>query len=92
MLIDLRGHGRTKVDEEVNKRLDYTFDSIAQEIYDVLDLNSIAKAHFVGLSLGTILIRQLVEIDQSRITSMVMSGAIVSLTNFSRILIIIGNS
>ena len=92
LLIDLRGHGRTKVDEEVNKRLDYTFDSIAQEIYDVLDINSIAKAHFVGVSLGTILIRQLVEIDQSRISSMVMSGAIVSLTNFSRILIIIGNS
>ncbi len=92
LLIDLRGHGRTKVDEEVNKRLDYTFDSIAQEIYDVLDVNSISKAHFVGVSLGTILIRQLVEIDQSRIISMVMSGAIVSLTNFSRILIIIGNS
>ena len=92
LLIDLRGHGRTKVDEEVNKRLDYTFDSIAQEIYDVLDVNSISKAHFVGVSLGTILIRQLVEIDQSRIMSMVMSGAIVSLTNFSRILIIIGNS
>ena len=92
LLIDLRGHGRTKVDEEVNKRLDYTFDSIAQEIYDVLDVNSISKAHFVGVSLGTILIRELVEIDQSRIISMVMSGAIVSLTNFSRILIIIGNS
>jgi len=92
LLIDLRGHGRTKVDEEVNKRLDYTFDSIAQEIYDVLDVNSISKAHFVGVSLGTILIRQLVDIDQSRIISMVMSGAIVSLTNFSRILIIIGNS
>jgi pimeloyl-ACP methyl ester carboxylesterase len=92
LLIDLRGHGRTKVDEEINKRLDYTFDSIAQEIYDVLDVNSISKAHFVGVSLGTILIRQLVEIDQSRIISMVMSGAIVSLTNFSRILIIIGNS
>ena len=92
LLIDLRGHGRTRVDEEINKRLDYTFDSIAQEIYDVLDINSINKAHFVGVSLGTILIRKLVEIDQSRIISIVMCGAIVSLTNFSRILIILGNS
>lgn len=92
LLIDLRGHGRSKVNEEVNKRLDYTFDSIAQEIYYVLDVNTITKAHFVGVSMGTILIRQLVKIDKSRIISMVMAGAIVSLTNFSRTLIVVGNS
>ena len=28
LLIDLRGHGRTKVDEEVNKKLVYSFPSI----------------------------------------------------------------
>lgn len=91
LLIDLRGHGRTKVDEEVNKKLIYSFPSIAQEVYDVLDFNKIDRANFVGVSLGTILIRQLVELDPSRIHSMIMSGAIISLTNFSRFLIVVGN-
>ncbi len=91
LLIDLRGHGRTKVDEEVNKKLIYSFPSIAQEVYDVLDFNKIDNAHFIGVSLGTILIRQLVELDPSRIHSMIMSGAIISLTNFSRFLIVVGN-
>jgi len=91
ILIDLRGHGRTKVDEAVNKRLVYSFPSIAQEVYDVLDFNSIESANFVGVSLGTILIRQLVELDPSRVNTMVMSGAIISLTNFSRFLIVVGN-
>ena len=92
LLIDLRGHGRTKVDEEVNKKLIYSFPSIAQEVYDVLDFNKIDRANFVGVSLGTILIRQLVELDPSRIHSMIMSGAIISLTNFSRFLIVVGNT
>ena len=92
LLIDLRGHGRTKVDEAVNKHLVYSFPSIAQEVYDVLDFNKIDNAHFIGVSLGTILIRQLVELDSSRIHSMIMSGAIISLTNFSRFLIVVGNT
>jgi pimeloyl-ACP methyl ester carboxylesterase len=92
LLIDLRGHGRTKVVEEVNKKLVYSFPSIAQEVYDVLDENKIDSANFIGVSLGTILIRQLVELDASRVNAMVMSGAIISLTNFSRFLIIVGNT
>ena len=92
LLIDLRGHGRTKVDESVNKRLIYSFPSIAQEVYDVLDLNKIERAKFIGVSLGTILIRQLVELNSLRVNSMIMSGAIISLTNFSRFLIVVGNT
>lgn len=92
LLIDLRGHGRTKVDESVNKSLVYSFPSIAQEVFDVLDFNNIERANFVGVSLGTILIRQLVELNHIRIQSMIMSGAIISLTNFSRFLIIVGNT
>ena len=92
VLIDLRGHGRTKVDEAVNKRLVYSFPSIAQEVFDVLDFNKIDNAHFIGVSLGTILIRQLIEMDNVRITSVIMSGAIMSLTNFSRFLILVGNT
>jgi pimeloyl-ACP methyl ester carboxylesterase len=91
LLVDLRGHGRTLVEEHVNKKLEYTFPSIAQEIYEVLDANSIDKANFIGVSLGTILIRQLIEIDRNRVHSVVMTGAIVSLNWFSRFVIAFGN-
>lgn len=92
LLIDLRGHGRTPLNEEINKKLKYTFLSISQEVIDVLDKNDIEKAHFVGVSLGTLLIRQIVELCPNRVESMIMSGAIIRLTSFSRFLIFIGNT
>ena len=92
LLVDLRGHGRTVVDEKINKKLDYTFPSIAAEVFDVLDENNIEKAHFVGVSLGTLIIRQLAELAPERILSMVLTGAIISLTPLSRTLIFIGNT
>lgn len=92
LLVDLRGHGRTIVDEKINKKLAYTFPSIASEVFDVMDKNNIQRAHFVGVSLGTLMIRQLVELDPERVQSMVLSGAIISLTPLSRLLIIVGNT
>ncbi len=92
LLVDLRGHGRTVVIDEINKKLEYSFAAIAQEIFDELDRNKIEKAHFIGVSLGTLIIRQLVEIDALRVKSMILTGAIIRLTNFSRFLIFIGNS
>jgi pimeloyl-ACP methyl ester carboxylesterase len=92
LLVDLRGHGRTKVDEEINKKLKYTFPSISNEVIDLLDEINIVKAHFVGVSLGTLMIRQIAELQPNRILSMIMSGAIIRLTPFSRFLIFIGNT
>jgi pimeloyl-ACP methyl ester carboxylesterase len=92
LLVDLRGHGRTLVDEEINKKLEYTFPSISQEVIDLLDEINIDKAHFVGVSLGTLMIRQIAELQPNRIVSMIMSGAIIRLTPFSRFLIFIGNT
>ncbi len=92
LLVDLRGHGRTIVDEEINKKLSYTFPSISQEVIDLLDETNIDRAHFVGVSLGTLMIRQIAELQPNRIFSMIMSGAIIRLTPFSRFLIFIGNT
>ena len=92
LLVDLRGHGRTIDDEKTNKKLDYSFPSIASEVFDVLDKNSIERAHFVGVSLGTLIIRQLAELAPDRILSMVLTGAIISLTPLSRTLIFVGNT
>ena len=61
LLLDLRGHGSSQptIKEAFQKK--YTFSALANDILEVLDHLKIEKTHFVGISLGTILIRQLVK-------------------------------
>lgn len=78
LMIDLRGHGKSK-NHSYEKFKKYTFDSISDEIIDVLNHNNIASSHFVGISLGTIIIREIAERFPERIKSMVLAGAIMKL-------------
>lgn len=78
LLLDLRGHGKSKTSFEFfNKR--YTFPFLANDIIEVLDFLKITKSHFVGISLGTILIRQLAEMQPNRVQTMVLGGAILKI-------------
>ena len=52
----------------------------------------IEKAHFVGISLGTILIRELAEAYPERMQSMVLAGAVIRLTPRLHFLIGIANA
>jgi pimeloyl-ACP methyl ester carboxylesterase len=47
----------------------YTFSALANDIHEVLDFLAIGKSHFVGISMGTILIRQLAEMYPERVQS-----------------------
>ena len=91
LLLDLRGHGNSKptIKSAFEKR--YTFDTIVDDIVEVLDFEKVEKSHFVGISLGTILIRQLAENYPERISSMIMGGAIMKLNVRSQILMRLGN-
>lgn len=91
LMLDLRGHGNSKpkLKEAFNQR--YTFEVIVADIIEVLDYEKIENSHFVGISLGTILIRQLAETYPDRVRSMVMGGAIVKLNVRSQILMRLGN-
>lgn len=92
LLIDLRGHGQNTVIEEINNKLEYTLPSISKEIIEVLNEIKIDKAHFVGVSLGTIVIRELIESHSERIIKTVLTGTIIRLNNYSKTLIKIGNA
>jgi pimeloyl-ACP methyl ester carboxylesterase len=93
LLIDLRGHGDSQPPLLLPFEGDrYTFDAVSREILDVLDHEEIASAHFVGISLGCILIRTLGEIAPERVRSMVMGGAIIRLNLRSRFLVTMGNA
>ena len=59
LLLDLRGHGNSKPNLKNVFDEKYTFDVITNDIVEVIDFENIKKSHFVGISLGTILIRNL---------------------------------
>lgn len=91
LLLDLRGHGNSRpgLKDAFNDK--YTFDYITEDIVEVINYLKIEKSHFVGISLGTVLIRNLAEKYPERVQSMVMGGAIVRLDVRFRLLMIFGN-
>jgi len=85
LLIDLRGHGKSKspIYEKLKR---YTFDSIGNEIMEVLDHLEIEKTHFVGISLGTIIARELSERFPERTSSLILGGAVMKMNLRGRFL------
>ena len=92
LLLDLRGHGASQTKLKKAFKQKYTFSALANDILEVLDHLKIEKSHFVGISLGTILIRQLAEMYPERVQSMIMGGAILKMNFRSQILMVVGNT
>jgi len=76
LLIDLPGHGGSEKGLKDMKEI--SFGIVAKEIISVLDHLKIQHAHFVGISLGTIIIQVLHEMAPKRVKSMVLGGAVES--------------
>lgn len=85
LFIDLRGHGKS-VSKNTLKRY-YTFRTVALEIIEVLDHHNLKQCHFLGVSLGTIIIRELAEYDPSYVKSIIMAGAVMKFNVKSKILL-----
>lgn len=91
LLIDLRGHGKSKEqfrDIIINQ---YSFDEVSNDVVEVMDSLNIEKAHFVGMSLGTIIVRYIAEMHPERVTSLVLGGAVLRLNRRSRFLMRLTN-
>lgn len=78
LLIDLRGHGKSNKSNN-DKISKYTFKLIGDEVIDVLNHLKVDKTHFVGISMGTIIMREITERYPERTLSMIMGGAIMKL-------------
>lgn len=89
LLVDLRGHGGSKkpIYESLKR---YTFDTIGDDVIAVLDHLKIEKTHFVGISLGTIIIRELTERYPERTLSMIMGGAVMKMNLRGQVLMRMG--
>jgi len=59
IVLDLRGHGRSPNSENEL----YTFHSTAADIIDVMNEEGISEAHFVAMSLGSLLVETIAIID-----------------------------
>ncbi len=91
LLVDLRGHGDSKSTLKLTLKKPYTFPALAEDILEVLNHLNIQKSHFIGISLGTILIRQLAENHPERVQSMTLGGAILKMNFRSQVLMKLGN-
>lgn len=91
LLLDLRGHGNSNAQIKKAIQKKYTFQSIANDVLEVLNHLKIKNAHFIGISLGTIVIRQLAETHPERVKSMILGGAILKMNFRSQILMKLGN-
>jgi len=91
LLVDLRGHGKsTGILKDYYKKK-YTFRTVSSDVLHVLEEQNIRKAHFVGVSLGTIIIRTIAEMKPEIVQSSVMCGAITRLNIRSRFLVWLGH-
>ncbi|UUM29740.1 alpha/beta fold hydrolase [Vibrio japonicus] len=91
LLLDLRGHGKSNqlLKELISSR--YTFKEVTQDILKVLDHLKISSAHFVGMSLGTIIVRNVAELASERVKSMVLGGAVTRFNMRSQFLVRVGD-
>lgn len=89
LLVDLRGHGKSKknLSQHLKK---YTFDTIGDDVIEVLDHLKISSTHFVGISLGTIIAREITERYPTRTDSLILGGAIMKLNLRGQLLMKLG--
>lgn len=92
LLIDLRGHGKSQEAFERYFTNDHNFENISKDIIEVMDHLKIQKAHFVGISLGTIIIRTLCELAPERVQTLILGGAVTRLNVRSKFLVAVGNA
>ncbi|MGP4071257.1 alpha/beta fold hydrolase [Piscibacillus sp. B03] len=87
--IELPGHGNSP---DINNYFgEFTSKIAAREVLKTLDYLNIQKAHFVGVSLGTIIIHDILQIEPYRVISTVLAGTVTRFSTFSKILLFFGN-
>ena len=83
LLLDLPGHGENA--NIIVKKVDIK--ELNSNIKEILDFVGIKKAHFVGLSLGTIVIASFAVSYPSYIKSIVFGGSVIMLNNFYKCIV-----
>ncbi|WP_064093537.1 alpha/beta fold hydrolase [Rossellomorea aquimaris] len=88
--IHLPGHGQSPSIQSYNE--EFTIELIVKEVLKVLDHIKIERAHFVGISLGSVLIHAILQIAPNRVKSAVLGGCITRFTFFTKSLLLAGDT
>tara|TARA_R110002096_G_scaffold169779_3_gene341525 strand:- start:36882 stop:37652 length:771 start_codon:yes stop_codon:yes gene_type:complete len=91
VLIDLRGHGKSKK-SFIEKIKSYSFKVVSDDVVEVLNHLKIQSTHFIGISLGTIIIREIAERFPDKVKSMVLGGAIMKMNFRGQLLMRLGDT
>ncbi|MDT9024111.1 MULTISPECIES: alpha/beta fold hydrolase [Rossellomorea] len=88
--IHLPGHGESPSVESYNEK--FTIDLNVREVLKVLDHLKVERAHFIGISLGSVLIHALLQTAPNRVKSAVLGGGITRFNLLSNTLLKIGDA
>jgi pimeloyl-ACP methyl ester carboxylesterase len=83
LLIDLRDHGKSK---NLKSASSFGFSLIGNDVIDVMDCLGIDEAHFIGVSMGSIVIRHIEILAPKRVSSVVLAGGIFKMSRKIKLL------
>ena len=83
LLVDLVGHGGSSQEDFGNN---FSFSKSAEQVIEVVNHLKIQKGHFIGLSLGSIVVRMIAKHNPHVVLSMVLAGAVTKLSAKTRML------
>ena len=89
LLVDLAGHGGS-ASESFGKG--FNFNRAAEQVMEVVNHLKIRKGHFIGLSLGSIVVRIIAKHNPKRVSSMVLAGAVTKLNTKVRTLLALAST
>jgi pimeloyl-ACP methyl ester carboxylesterase len=87
LLPDLRGHGGSGSPRTPGDLAAYTWEEVSADVLSLMDHHGIHRAHFVGVSMGCLVVRTIAEMTPGRVRSMILTGAIGRLKRRARVLI-----
>lgn len=74
LLLDLRDHGKSKNIEPAYE--EYNFDIVTADVLKVIDYLGIERAHFLSVSLGSVVLQKLDELRPELVNKMIMAGGV----------------
>ena len=89
LLVDLAGHGGS-ANESFGKG--FNFSRAAEQVMEVVNHLKIDRGHFIGLSLGSIVVRIIAQENPHKVSSMVLAGAVTELNAKVRTLLTLAST
>lgn len=90
LTVDLPGHGNSPDINDYKEK--FSYDLVVNEIVKTMKSLAIEKAHFIGISLGSIIIHHILQKTPERVKSAVLGGSITDFNILSKLLFLIGKS